>query len=68
MTLLESPVGTLCTSIIALEWQANILAKTLGMDEISVDDIDSVSELFMDAKSSARVLHDQEDEYLYWSA
>merc|ERR1712010_203135 len=44
---------------------ANILAKTLGMDEISVDDIDSVSELFMDAKSSARVLHDQEDEYLY---
>jgi len=44
---------------------ANILAKTLGMDEISVDDIESVSELFMDAKSSARVLHDQEDEYLY---
>merc|ERR1711934_1318056 len=44
---------------------ANILAKTLGMDEISVDDIASVSELFMDAKSSAKVLHDQEDEYLY---
>ena len=42
------------------------MAKTLGMDEISVDDITSVAELFMDAKSSARVLHDQEDEYLYW--
>merc|ERR1712032_1725626 len=44
---------------------ANVLAKTLGMDEISVDDITAVSELFMDAKSSARVLHDQEDKYLY---
>ena len=38
------------------------------MDEISVDDIDAVSELFMDAKSSARILHDHEDKYLYWSA
>merc|ERR1712151_931394 len=44
---------------------ANILAKTLGMDEISVDEIESVSELFMDAKSSARILHEHEDKYLY---
>merc|ERR1711907_189007 len=44
---------------------ANVLATTLGMDEISVDDIESVSGLFMDAKSSARILHDHEEKYLY---
>jgi DNA helicase TIP49 (TBP-interacting protein) len=48
-----------------LQHQANVLAKTLGMDEISVDDITAVSELFMDAKSSARILHEHEDKYLY---
>ena len=49
----------------AKQHQANVLASTLGMDEISVDDIEAVSELFMDAKSSARILHDHEDKYLY---
>ena len=60
MTLSHQPMLTR-----ACHHQANILAKTLGMDEISVDDIESVSELFMDAKSSARILHEHEDKYLY---
>lgn len=43
---------------------ANILAKINGKDKITKDEIDEVNELFYDAKSSAKLLQQDEDKYL----
>ncbi|KAL9657995.1 hypothetical protein ABK040_016644 [Willaertia magna] len=42
----------------------NILSKTNGRDEITVEDIDEVNDLFYDAKSSAKKLLEHETEYI----
>jgi RuvB-like protein 1 (pontin 52) len=43
---------------------ANILAKINGKDKITKDEIDEVNDLFYDAKSSAKLLQQDEDKYL----
>lgn len=43
---------------------ANLLMKINGKDSISREEIEEINELFYDAKSSAKVLADQEDKYM----
>lgn len=43
---------------------AKILAETDGRDIIEPQDISEIDSLFYDAKSSARLLAEQEDKYL----
>ena len=43
---------------------ANILAKINGKDKISKDEVDEVNDLFFDAKSSAKLLQQEEDKYM----
>jgi len=43
---------------------ARILADTNGRQNISAEDIEEVNHLFLDAKSSARVLQEQADKFL----
>jgi RuvB-like protein 1 (pontin 52) len=40
------------------------LAKINGKDKITKDEIDEVNDLFYDAKSSAKLLQQDEDKYL----
>jgi RuvB-like protein 1 (pontin 52) len=43
---------------------ANILAKLNGRDQIEIEDVDEVSQLFYDAKASAKILHANEKAFL----
>lgn len=43
---------------------AQVLAKTSGRDGITTADVNSVHELFHDAKYSARLLAEQADKYI----
>jgi RuvB-like protein 1 len=43
---------------------ANILARINGKEKISKDEITEVNELFFDAKSSAKLLQEEQDKYL----
>ncbi|CAK85481.1 unnamed protein product (macronuclear) [Paramecium tetraurelia] len=43
---------------------ANILAQTSGREEIAIQDIQEVHELFLHAKQSAKVLEQQADKYI----
>merc|ERR1711968_61281 len=43
---------------------ARILAETNGKEEISLDDVEEIDELFYDAKASAKILQEQEALYL----
>lgn len=43
---------------------SNILSKINGKDKIGKDEINEVSELFYDAKSSAKLLQEDKDKYL----
>ncbi|XP_013383516.1 ruvB-like 1 [Lingula anatina] len=43
---------------------ASILAKINGKDSIGKDEVDEINELFYDAKSSAKILAEQEDKYM----
>ncbi|CAD8044469.1 unnamed protein product [Paramecium primaurelia] len=43
---------------------ANILAQTSGRDEIAIQDIQEVHELFLHAKQSAKILEQQADKYI----
>jgi RuvB-like protein 1 (pontin 52) len=43
---------------------ANILAKINGKEKISAEEIEEVNDLFFDAKSSAKLLQQDEDKYL----
>ncbi|KAG1683009.1 RuvB-like 1 [Nymphon striatum] len=43
---------------------ANLLAKSLGRNIITKDDVSEVSKLFYDAKSSAKLLAEQKDKYM----
>ncbi len=40
------------------------MAKINGKDKITKDEIDEVNDLFYDAKSSAKLLQQDEDKYL----
>ena len=43
---------------------ASILARINGKDKISREEIEEVNDLFFDAKSSAKLLQQEEDKYL----
>ena len=43
---------------------ANIMARINGKDQISREEVESISELFHDAKSSARILMEQSDKFM----
>lgn len=43
---------------------ANLLAKINGKDGIEKEHVEEISELFYDAKSSAKILADQQDKYM----
>jgi RuvB-like protein 1 (pontin 52) len=43
---------------------SNILAKINGKEKISKEEIEEVNDLFFDAKSSAKLLQEEEDKYL----
>ena len=43
---------------------ASILAKINGKDKISKEEIEEVNDLFYDAKSSAKLLQQDQDKYL----
>ena len=45
---------------------SNLLAKINGKDGISSEEIEEISKLFYDAKSSAKILAEQEDKYMKW--
>lgn len=41
-----------------------VLADTLGKAKISKDEVDEISSLFLDGKTSARILMEQADKYI----
>ena len=43
---------------------AFVLAETLGKSKISKDEVDEISSLFLDAKTSSRILQEQADKYI----
>lgn len=47
---------------------SNILAKINGKDAITSEEIDEINKLFYDAKSSAKILAEQEDKFMKWGA
>ena len=44
-----------------------VLAETLGKSKISKDEIDEISKIFLDGKTSAKILHEQAEKYISWS-
>lgn len=46
---------------------ANLLAKINGKDSIEKEHVEEINELFYDAKSSAKILADQQEKYMKWS-
>ena len=57
-------VKTTLRYAIQLLTPANILARINGRDAIARDDVQEISELFYDAKSSAKMLAELEDKYM----
>ena len=43
---------------------SSLLAKINGVDSIGRAEIEEINELFFDAKSSAKILAEQEDKYM----
>jgi len=43
---------------------SNVLADTLGKSKITKDEIDEISSLFLDSKTSAKILTEQADKYI----
>lgn len=50
-----------CRYSVQLLTPANLLAKINGKDSIEKEHVEEISELFYDAKSSAKILADQQD-------
>jgi len=44
---------------------AYILAETEGRTEVTEDDVKETNKLFLDAKTSARILSEQSSKYVY---
>jgi len=43
---------------------ASFLAETLGKPKISKEEVEEIHSLFLDAKTSAKILTDQADKYI----
>lgn len=61
---LGSPGPVPCRYSVQLLTPANLLAKINGKDGIEKEHVEEISELFYDAKSSAKILADQQDKYM----
>jgi len=42
-----------------------VLARINGKEQVTVDEIDEVNELFLDAKTSAKILQEQDADFLH---
>lgn len=60
----EIGVNSTLRYAIQLLTPANILARINGRESISPDDVQEINELFFDAKSSAKMLAEQEDKFM----
>lgn len=58
------PCAVCCRYSVQLLTPANLLAKINGKDSIEKEHVEEISELFYDAKSSAKILADQQDKYM----
>eukprot|EP01017_Pseudomicrothorax_dubius_P045581 TRINITY_DN7898_c0_g2_i2.p1 TRINITY_DN7898_c0_g2~~TRINITY_DN7898_c0_g2_i2.p1 ORF type:complete len:163 (-),score=46.28 TRINITY_DN7898_c0_g2_i2:96-584(-) len=63
-TLASTGVKTSLRYVVQLLTPANIMAQTQGRKEITKDDIEEISRLFYDAKTSAKILQEQSDKYI----
>ena len=43
---------------------ANIMSRINGKDGVTLEEVEEISELFHDAKSSAKILKEQSDKYM----
>lgn len=43
---------------------SNILARINGKDKIGKDEVEEINDLFFDAKSSAKLLQEEDEKYL----
>lgn len=43
---------------------AFVLAETLGKQKITKDEVDEISTLFLDGKTSSKILQEQADKYI----
>merc|ERR1711988_1017034 len=50
--------------VVQMVTPAMVLADTLGKTKITKDEIDEISQLFFDGKTSARILQEQADKYI----
>ncbi|CAH1265231.1 RUVBL1 [Branchiostoma lanceolatum] len=60
----EQGVNATLRYAVQLLTPASLMAKINGRDEISREDVEEISQLFFDAKTSAKVLQEQEDKYM----
>ena len=56
-----------CRYAVQLLTPASLLCKINGKDSITREEIEEINELFYDAKSSAKILAEQEDKYMKWA-
>ena len=56
----------LCTARYAIQvlTPANIMSRINGKDGVTKEEVEEVSDMFFDAKSSAKILAEQEDKYM----
>ena len=53
-----------CRYAVQLLTPANLLSKVNGKDNIAKEEIEEINELFFDAKSSAKILVEQEGKFM----
>ena len=53
-----------CRYAVQLLTPGNLLAKINGKEVITKEEIEEINELFFDAKSSAKILAEQNDKYM----
>jgi len=63
-SLAEIGVKTTLRYAVQLLTPSSLLTKINGKDAITKDEIEEISELFFDAKSSAKILAEQEDKFM----
>ena len=51
--------------IVQMLTPAWVLARINGKEQVTVDEIDEVNELFLDAKTSAKILQEQDADFLH---
>lgn len=62
-----SEIGTTTTLryIVQMLTPAWVLARINGKETVGVDEVEEVNEIFLDAKSSAKILQEQDADFLH---